>query len=330
MASPIIQPGLTDVHVDRPLTQIAIAYAQRPEAFIADRVFPVVPVSKKSDKYFVLPPQKRDEMRKQAPGAQPARRTHTVSNDSYSCDVWSLAEDLADQVAANYDEPLDAQREITEGLSEAGMIRKELEFVASYFTTGKWTTDVAGVNNSTPGTNEVSRWDRDDATPIEDVRRYKRIVQKRKGFTPNKLVLGPEAYDALLDHPDIVGRLDRGQTTGPAIVMRQNLAALFEVDEVLVFNSIYDTAPEGATASMSFIGSKSALLVYAAPRPSLYAPSGGYTFSWTGLLGAGALGMRMRNVRNDEREANMLQIQMAFDQKLVEPDLGQFFSTIVN
>lgn len=328
--APIIQPGLTDVHVDRPLTQIAIAYAQRPEVFIADRVFPIVPVAKQTDKYFVLPAIKRDEMKKQAPGTKPARRTHRVSTDSYSCDVWSLAEDLSDQVKANYDDPLDAEREITEGLSEAGMIRKELEFVSNFFTTGKWTSDVTGVDNSSPGALQVSRWDRDDSTPIEDIRKYKRIVQKRKGYTPNKLVLGPEAYDALLDHPDIVGRLDRGQTTGPAIVMRQNLAALFEVQEVLVFDSIYDTAAEGASASMSFIGSKAALLVYSAPRPSLYAPSGGYTFSWTGLLGGGALGMRMRNVRNDEREANMLQIQMAFDQKLVEADLGQFFATVVN
>jgi hypothetical protein len=305
--SAINQPGRGDVHVDRPLTQIAIAFAQNPEAFIADRVFPILPVSKQTDKYFQIPKGDwfRDEMQKRAPGALSAQRTHNVSTDSYSCDVWALHEMLADQVRANYDSPLQADREITEGLSQAGMIRKELQWVSDYFGSGKWTLDQTG-------------WDRADSTPIEDVRAGKRRVQARTGFRPNKLVIGREVYDALLDHPDIVGRLDRGQTTGAAIVMRQNLAALFELDEVLVMDSV------------DFIGGKSALLVYAAPAPGLYTPSAGYTFSWTGLLGSGALGMRMKRIRDEKRESDMLEIQMAFDQKLVHADLGQFFITIVN
>jgi hypothetical protein len=319
--SAINQPGRGDV-----------AFAQNPEAFIADRVFPILPVSKQTDKYFQIPKGDwfRDEMQKRAPGALSAQRTHNVSTDSYSCDVWALHEMLADQVRANYDSPLQADREITEGLSQAGMIRKELQWVSDYFGSGKWTLDQTGVDSASPAANQVGRWDRADSTPIEDVRAGKRRVQARTGFRPNKLVIGREVYDALLDHPDIVGRLDRGQTTGAAIVMRQNLAALFELDEVLVMDSVVNSAVEGATDSIDFIGGKSALLVYAAPAPGLYTPSAGYTFSWTGLLGSGALGMRMKRIRDEKRESDMLEIQMAFDQKLVHADLGQFFITIVN
>lgn len=330
--SAINEPGRGDVHVDRPLTQIAIAFAQNPEAFVADRVFPVLPVAKQTDKYFTIPIGAwfRDEMEKRAPGALSAQRTHQVSTDSYSCDVWALHEMLADQVRANYDSPLQADREITEGLTQAGMIRKELQFVTDFFGSGLWTTDQTGVDSASPSTNEVGRWDRADSTPIEDVRAGKRRIQARTGFRPNKMVVGREVYDALLDHPDIVGRLDRGQTTGAAIVMRQNLAALFELDEILVMDAVYNSATEGATNSIGLIGGKSALLVYAAPSPGLYAPTGGYTFSWTGLLGSGALGMRMKRIRDEKRESDMLEIQMAFDQKLVSADLGQFFITIVN
>jgi len=328
----INQPGSGDVHVDRPLTQIAIAYAQNPEAFVADRVFPVLPVAKQTDSYFTIPRGAwfRDEMKKRAPGALSAERTHDVSTDTYACDVWALHEMLADQVRANYDSPLQADREITEGLSQAGMIRKEREFVTSFFTSGLWTGDYTGVDSASPGASQIGRWDRADSTPIEDIRAAKRRVQARTGFRPNKLVLGPEVYDALLDHPDIVGRIDRGQTTGAARVMRENLAALFELDEVLVMESVYNSAVQGATDSIGFIGGKSALLVYAAPSPGLYVPSGGYTFSWTGLMGAGALGMRMKRIRDEKRESDMIEIQMAFDQKLVSADLGQFFITAVN
>lgn len=329
---PLNQPGRGDVHVDKPLTNIAIAFAQNPDMFVADRAFPVVPVSKQSDLYFTIPRGAwfRDEMEKRAPGAESAERTHTVSNDSYVCDVWALHENLADQIRANYDSPLQPEREITEGLSQAGMIRKEKAWAATYFVTGVWTTEYTGVDSATPGASQVGRWDRADSTPIEDVRTGKRDVHKLTGFRPNKLIVGREVYDALLDHPDIVGRLDRGQTTGPAIVMRQNLAALFELDEVLVMDSVENSATEGATDSFAFIGGKNALLCYAAPAPGLYVPSAGYTFSWTGLMGAGALGMRMKRIRMEEREADRLEIQMAFDQKLVSADLGCFFLTVVN
>lgn len=328
----INQPGRGDVHVDRPLTQIAIAFAQNPEVFVADRVFPILPVAKQTDKYFQVPKGDwfRDEMKKRAPGALSAERTHKMSTDSYSCDVWALHEMLSDQVRANYDSPLQADREITEGLTQAGMIRKERQFVTDFFGSGLWTTDQTGVDSASPSTNEVGRWDRADSTPIEDVRAGKRRVQARTGFRPNKMVMGREVFDALVDHPDLVGRLDRGQTTGAAIVLRQNLAALFELDEILVMDSVYNSATEGATDSIGLIGGKSALLVYSAPTPGLYTPTGGYTFSWTGLLGAGALGMRMKRIRDEKRESDMIEIQMAFDQKLVHADLGQFYITIVN
>ena len=48
----INSPGRGDVHVDGPLTQIAIAFAQNPEVFIADRVFPILSVSKQTDSYL--------------------------------------------------------------------------------------------------------------------------------------------------------------------------------------------------------------------------------------------------------------------------------------
>ena len=326
-------PGRGDVHVDGPLTQIAIAYAQNPEAFIADRAFPVLPVMKQTDSYFTIPRGEwfRDEMKKRAPGALSAERTHDVGTDSYSCDVWALHEMLADQVRANYDAPLQADREITEGLTQAGMIRKEREWVTNYFATGIWSNEDVGVDSASPAAGtSVGRWDRADSTPIEDVRMGKRTVQASTGFRPNKLVLGREVFDALLDHPDIVGRLDRGQSSGPAIVMRQNLAALFELDEVLVMDSVFNSATEGATDSIGFIGGKHALLVYAPASPGLYVPSAGYTFSWTGLMGAGALGMRMKRIRDEKRESDMIEIQMAFDQKLVQADLGFFFLTVVN
>ena len=46
-------PTVRDVHLDTAMTQVSIAYQNN--AFIADQVFPVVRVNKKSDYYWIFP-----------------------------------------------------------------------------------------------------------------------------------------------------------------------------------------------------------------------------------------------------------------------------------
>lgn len=323
-------PGRADVHVDRPLTNLSIAFRQSADAFVADRVFPVVPVSKQTDSFFTIPRGAflRDQMEKKAPGAGPAQASFNYGTDTYRADIWALAAWVADEIRSNADSPLNLDTDMTEFLTQQGMIRKERLWATQFFVTSVWTTDQTGVA-SAPSTNQFLQWNDAASTPIEDIRAGKRRVHQRTGYRPNKLVLGREVYDKLLDHPDIIGRVDRGQTTGPAIVLRQNLAALFELDEVLVMDAIYNTAAEGAADSFSFIGGKAALLLYVPPSAGLMTPSAGYTMSWTGLLGGGALGMNMRRIRHDREQADELIAQMAFDQKLISADLGQYFAAAV-
>ncbi len=325
-----VQPSRSDVHVDRPLTTLSVAFFQAADSFISDRVFPAIPVNKQSDLYFTWDRGNfnRDEMQLRAPSTESAGATYTVSTDSYRCATWALHRDIDDQVRANADSPIDLNREAMEFLTLKALIRREKAWATTNFTTSVWTTDQTGVA-ATPTTNEFLQWNDALSTPIEDIRASKRFVQESTGFRPNKLVVGREVYDTLLDHPDFVGRLDRGQTTGAAIVMRQNVAELFEIDEVLVMDSIENTAAEGATNVHAFIGGRSALLVYSAPRPGLYTPSGGYTFLWTGLLGAGVTGQRLNRMRVPLIKSDRIEIEQSFDHKIVSADLGQFFATAV-
>ena len=45
-------PTLSQVHVDAILTNSSVAYIQAADNFIANKVFPIVPVDKQSDLYF--------------------------------------------------------------------------------------------------------------------------------------------------------------------------------------------------------------------------------------------------------------------------------------
>ena len=49
------QPSQAQVHVNRPLTNISVAFLQNPNNFVWDKVFPMIPVDKKSDLFFTYP-----------------------------------------------------------------------------------------------------------------------------------------------------------------------------------------------------------------------------------------------------------------------------------
>ena len=172
-------------------------------------------------------------------------------------------------------------------------------------------------------------WNDASSTPIEDVRLLKRIVLEETGFMPNILTLGRPVFDVLVDHGDIVGRLDRGQSVGPAMANRESLAALFEVEQVLVMDAIQNTAREGQGANHSFIGGKHALLSYRPASPGILTPSAGYTFGWNGYLGASDDGIRIKRFRMERLASDRIEAEMAYDQKLISADLGAFFNGIV-
>jgi len=317
------QPTPGDVHIDQPLTNISIAYLQDAAGFVADKVFPNIPVQKQSDKYFVFDRGmfNRDQMEKRAPATESQGVGYSVGSDNYFADVWALHHDIPDQRRANADSPLQPDREATELLSHQALIKRETEWVDNYFKAGVWTTDV------TPAT----LWDAADSTPVEDVETGKEVIGESTGFEPNVLVVSRKVWGVLRNHPDIVDRVKYGQTgPGPAIVDTQAVAAVFGVDRILVSRAIQNTAAEGATNAHSYIAGKNALLAYAAPSPGLMTPSAGYTFSWTGYTGAGAQGQRISRFRMEQLRADRVEVEMAFDQKLVAADLGYFFNAVIS
>jgi hypothetical protein len=343
---PFSSPGRSDVHVNRPLTNISVAYLQNADNFVAGKVFPSVPVAKQSDAYFTYDRGEfnRDEMEERAPGTESAGGTYTIGNTTYYAKRWSYHRDIPEEIRANADNPLNPDREATLFVTQKALISREVQWVAAYFPTaahapaGIWTFDVDGAASATAAAsfdptnaanNDKVYWDIASSTPIEDIRQGKRFVLESTGFEPNNLTLGKAVYDALLDHPDIVGRIDRGQTAGAARANLVTLADLFEVDKVYVMKAVQNTGVEGQTNSHSFIGGKNALLTYAPDTPGLMTPSAGYTFNWTGLVGSGNDGMRIKKWFEQKIDSDRVEIDMAYAQKLVAADLGYFFDDIV-
>lgn len=321
-----------DVHINRPLTNISVAYMQDESAFIASRIFPTVGVQSQSDLFwkFDRGDWNRNEMKMRADVTESAGITFSMSQDNYYVPVYAVHHDVGDQLRANADSVLAVDTISTQLITRKALIFEETAFANSFFKTGVWPSQKTGVA-SAPGANQFLQWNDAASEPAKDIKRWKSEMRQATGFTPNVLVLGDTTYEILTENDSIVDRIKYGQTPGsPARVTKDALAQLFEIDRIEVLSAIANTGPEGGTESNSYIAAaKSAGLFFVAPSPSLMLPSAGYTFAWTGYLGANARGGRVSQFRMPLIKADRFEIEVAFAHKQVSADLGIFATAAV-
>jgi hypothetical protein len=331
---PLLTPS--SVHIDQPLTNLTLAYVQEQTNFIADKVFPVVGVDRQSDKYYIYD---RDNMnrsgdvKKLAPRTEVNRIGMSISNNSYYADVYGLGMDFDEQTLANEDAALDIRSAGAQTLMTRLMIHREEQFASTFMTTGVWGTDATGAAS---GVGTPVYWDDyTNSTPILDVTNARRTVQLASGgFKPNTMVVGKEVRDDLINHPDILSRLNGGATvTNTALVTNAKLAEIFEVENFYVMEAVKNSSVEGVAESNAFIGGKDALLVHTPSSAGLMTPAAGMTFAWNNIPGVSNLGVTVESFSDDalrrQQVAEHIQVKMAYDMKVVGADLGYFFSGIV-
>tara|TARA_Y100000004_G_C8941956_1_gene424575 strand:- start:7 stop:921 length:915 start_codon:yes stop_codon:yes gene_type:complete len=303
---------------------------QEENSFVADKVFPMVPVPKQSDRYFVYDKGDffRAEAQLRAPGTASAGSGFSIDNTpSYFADVYAIHKDIDDQIRANSDAAINPDRDATLYVTQQLMMRREIVWATNFFADNIWTGSTNG-GDIQVGDLLNGLWSAAGSTPIEDVDRQADAMQRLTGYRPNKMVVGTEVHRVLKNHPDV---LDRIRYTQEGIVTEQLLASLLGVDEYLVARATNNTANAGATDSMAYIsGSNDALLVYSAPSPGLMVPSAGYMFSWNGLLGSGAMGNRIKNFRMEHLASDRIEGELAFAAELVSAQLGCFFRNCVS
>ena len=326
---PLLTPSA--VHVDQPRTNLTLAYAQSQENFIADKVFPTVGVSKQSDKYYIYDRanmNRTGDVEKLAPRTEVNRIGMTLSTSSYFADVYGLGMDFDEQTLANEDAMLDIRSAGAETLAMRLMIHREEQFASNFFVASQWGTD-----NTLSGNDQWSDYTNSD--PIDAVTLARRTVQLGSGgFKPNTMVVGKEVRDKLINHPDVLARLNGGATvTNTALVTDAKLAEIFEVENFYVMEAVKNSSVEGVAESNAFIGGKNALLCYTPSNAGLMSPAAGLTFAWNNLEGVNNLGITVESFSDDalkrQQIAEMIQVKMSYDMKVVGADLGYLFINAV-
>ena len=324
---PLLTPS--SVHLDQPLTNLTLAFAQDQSNFIADKVFPVVGVERQSDKFYIYD---RDNMNRTgdvkalAPRTEVNRIGMSISNSSYYTDVFGLGMDFDQQTLANEDAALDIRSAGAQTLATRLMIHREEQFAANFFAASIWGSE------STPS----NLWsDYTNSTPIQDVTNARRTMQlKSGGFKPNTMVVGKEVRDILINHPKILARLNGGSTvSNPALITDAKLAEIFEVENFYIMEAVKNGAVEGLAEANAFIGGKNALLVHTPRASGLMTPAAGLTFAWNSVPGVNNLGVTVESFSDDalkrQQVAEHIQVKMSYDMKVTGADLGYFFSAVI-
>ena len=316
-------PTLGDVHVDAPLTNVALVYMQEQRKFVADRVFPVVPVNKSSGIYYEFDKGYwfRDDAKKMAPGAEFPMSGFDVTQRTYATEKYGHAFKVPMEVAANADTVVARFINGAQFVTNKLLIKRERIWAANYWKTGVWSADKVGGTDFTKWSTTAT------SDPIKDIDDWKREIEQETGFEPNTLVLGKLVYDRLKEHPDLV-EIFKYSTMG--IVNLEKLAQALEIENVYVAAAVYETAGEGATSSMSYIlAPDAALLAYVAPTPSIDVPSAGYTFAWR-FPGANNPRINIERIQDQKTQSSIVRGWFYVDMKLVASSLGIFISDAVD
>jgi len=323
-------PDMRDAYVEPELTNLSVGFLQAESDFVASAFCPHVPVDQVSGKFPNFPRGwwYRDDMEKRADGAVSAGGGYGITYLDFLCEVWAWHTKVGPQLRANT-RTIDLDRQAAALCAQKALLNREVQFMSTFFKDGVWTTQYTGADTTPDAADEVLTWKDTDAQPIDqlDAAIHAQIKLVGPSYRPNKMLIGDELWRTMKNHPNVINRVNSGQTPGgPAQVTLANIAALLELDEVRVARVIKTTSAETPTEAAStydFISEQDSLLLAHVPSsPGVLTPSAMYQFDWTGYSPAGA---RMRRWQDVPTMADFYEIEQAYDMKVVAADLCVWF-----
>lgn len=322
------QPNANALHINAPLTNVAVGFKLDRDGFIADKVFPEIPVDKKSDSYWVIPRGDwlRDEAKPRADATESVGSGYEVGDDAYNAIVEAIHKDIGDQARANADAPFNLDSQATEFVTDRLLIRKEVAFLGKMFKTGVWSADYTGVA-SAPTSSQFIKWsDYDNSNPTSVIKAAAKKILRTTGMKPNTLVLGYDVWDALSEHPIFI---DRMKYTNSDPTNLSDIARYFDVEKIFVSSAVLNTGKEGQLDSFDFVLGRVMWLGYVAPAPGMFVPSAGYSFAWKGVSGGLGQTVGISKFRMEHLKADRVEGEIAVSPKVVSAELGAFFTDVV-
>jgi hypothetical protein len=274
------------LHVDRVLTDQAIAYFRNNKLAIASQAVPPVAVSRRGDRYqtWTANDMQRSEARIRADGTASAVVTAARSSATYYCDRYAAKAQIILPEMANDDDPAAYEMTKVRLASDMVLLRREQLFATAALTNTSWasTHRFVGHASSESGLNFI-QFNGTAPNPILSVDRAKDLViQYTNGYKPNVIVVTPDVHNVLRSSSAILDRIKyMGSAADPAMATEAVLAEVFGVEKYLVLYTPRATNLEGATAAVSYLSTDSMVLMYSPSSQTKYEPSAIKQFSWS-------------------------------------------------
>jgi hypothetical protein len=294
-----------------------VQYDQSVDGFIGDKLFPSIPAPSgesgtyytfsDSKTYFTLP----DKMRR-APGAAYGRGVLGIGTSTYQTqeDGWEIP--VADRIQRNALPPYNPRKDAAEAATHVVKLKREQNIISEITnaTTFASYTTALGVND---------QWDNNNSDPVGLVDDWSETIRGNCGRKPNKMVIPYDVWLKVKEHTDIKARI---KTTTDTIVTVDLLKRLFSMDEILISMSMYNSAEEGQTVSLTDMMSKKVFLGWINNSPSLTSPSVGYNIQVHGPQGF--------SYREPQTNSEIVRSNVNEVQKIVAADCGYLVTTVIS
>jgi hypothetical protein len=264
----------TKAQVDKLLTNVSKGYF--PQGYIGDSILPLINNRKQSS--GLLGGYGTGHLRvvntiMAGEGKAPRVTATTVSTTSYLIEDHGLEGLVTQNDYDNFEEPFDAEKDETEGLTSLMKIAREYA-IAAALTSSSVLTQYTTLS----GTSQFSDYANSD--PIAKFLTAKQSVYSGCGVQANTVIMSQEVFDVLSYHPAL---LELGfQQNRMGQLTEQELAKVLKVEKILIGSIKYESAALGQTSSLGSIWGKHIIFAVLPNVASKKQVSLGYTIRKSG------------------------------------------------
>jgi len=263
------------VHIDRLLSNVVQNFAGE-DQFIANKVAPIVTVMNQHDVIEVVTQEDwfRAENDVRAPGAEANQIEFGVNSLSYYANNYALKAQVTMEARMNADPPM--LRLLESGrakhVTRILMLNWEIRLANQIFTP---------TNVGTSNTVNSSFTDHQNSSPYNTILQRIDNVYDATAFKPNRLLIGKNAWRHISRNDEIIDKANKtGVTGGAKNATKEQVTALFGMDEVIIGSQFKNTANEGQSLALAQVWADSILAYYSPSAASINDPSFMYSFRW--------------------------------------------------
>lgn len=273
------QPNIKEQIIAGPLAKVSVQF--RNKDYIADRVFPILDGADPKAKITIYRKGAwfRDEAGVRAAGTRAKRGGYPLTSVSIATKEYAFAKEVTDEdrrfASAKGAPVVQPEQDAIEFATDKVDLKKEIR-------TATLIKDTTWVDANAAGEDADGKWSPAGSTNtfLADITTGRKAIQGATGLDPNTLVID---YATFLALKEVDAIRDKIKYTKGGVFGAELLAALLELDEVLVGKAIYSSAKE-TKAGTDFTAARMwevtatkgmGFLFYKAPRLGLKTPTAG-------------------------------------------------------